>query len=336
MVNHTLITGSLVALALAASGAQAQTFTGDGTSYTLGSVSNGNCNFMAAPASASTNYAALNNPQWDSLKNCGRCAQVSCVDSACADQTISEIVYIVDRCPECKSGDLDLSPTVFKKITGSSPSRLKIKWQFVDCPVSGNLKYCLKSGSNPYFVAVQPANAGSGIASMKINGQATTMVDSAFYYVLNSQSPVALSAVKVSLTSTSGATVEETVSLTAGSCTAGKSQFGGGNAATPPASTPKATSAPATTPKATPTTTSATTPKPTTTPKKTSKPTKTPKATSSPSTVGADSTSAPSSASGASTPAPASASGDNEYATPAPASTTAAPASTTSAPASAS
>lgn len=330
MVQHTFVLGSLAALALAASAAQAQTFTGDGTSYTLGSVSSGNCNFMAAAASAATNYAAINQAQWDSLKNCGRCAQVSCVDAACADKTVSEVVHIVDRCPECKSGDLDLSPSVFKKITGSSPSRLKIQWKFVDCPSEGNLKYCLKSGSNPYFVAIQPANAGAGVASMKINGQATTMVASAFYYVLSSQSPVDLSAVKVSLTSSSGTTVDETVSLSVGACTAGKSQFGGGSAVTPPATTPTATSnpGPAATPKASSKPSPAASPKPATT----RKPTRTPRVAPASSAVGADSTPAPapSSASSASTPAPASASsssttpapatasGDDEYATPAP------------------
>ncbi|TYZ66477.1 hypothetical protein PybrP1_004175 [[Pythium] brassicae (nom. inval.)] len=271
--------GGLAALAL--SGAQAQTFEGDGTTYTLGQVQQGNCNFMTAPAAASQNYAAINNDQWDGLKNCGKCAQVSCIDAQCADKSVSEIVYIVDRCPECKRGDLDLSPSVFKKVTGSSPSRLKISWKFVNCPNPGKLQYCLKDGSNPFFVAVQPANAAAGIASVKINGKATTMVDSAFYYVLNSQTPVDLSKVTVSLTSSTGATVEETVSLSVGSCTAGTSQFGGGGGAvTPPASTPKATTAapkPATTPKST---TAA--PKPATTPKATTvapKPAKTPKAT---------------------------------------------------------
>lgn len=325
MVANSTFLGSLAVLALAAvAPSHAQSFQGDGTAYTLGQVSQGNCNFMASSADAATNYAAINQAQWDGLKNCGRCAQVSCVDDACADKSVSEIVHIVDRCPECKQGDLDLSPSVFKKITGSSPSRLKISWKFVDCPNPGKLQYCLKSGSNPYFVAIQPANAGSGIASMKINDKATTMVDSAFYYVLDSTTPVDLSAVKVSLTSTSGAAVEETVSLSVGSCTAGKSQFGSG---TPPATTPKATPKPATTPKATP--------KPATTPKATPAPSTTPKTTPKPATtpsVGSESTVAPapasptpitgddeSSGSSSEPTTEAPGSDDNEAVTPAPA-----------------
>ncbi|KAG1705411.1 hypothetical protein DVH05_004340 [Phytophthora capsici] len=138
-------------------------FTGDATSYTLGQVSAGNCNFMYDPG-VGDNYAALSSEQWDSTLNCGRCAEVSCADSRCSDTTSTQIVYFVDRCPECKEGDLDLSPTVFKTLTGSDPSRYSIKWKFVDCPVSGNIQYCTKSGSSSSWLALKqhqtPSRAG--------------------------------------------------------------------------------------------------------------------------------------------------------------------------------
>ncbi|TYZ66479.1 hypothetical protein PybrP1_004177 [[Pythium] brassicae (nom. inval.)] len=178
-------------------------FRGEGTTYTLGEVGAGNCNMMAANSNAATNYAALNDVQWDGLKNCGRCARVWCDDDRCADRATSVDVQILDRCPECKHGDLDLSPSVFKTLTHSSPSRYKIKWQFVDCAVRGNVKYCLKSGSNGFWTAIQPTNVLSGVSKMQINGKPTTMVDSAYYYLLNgnSQTQTDLSKVKVTLTS---------------------------------------------------------------------------------------------------------------------------------------
>ncbi|KUF83298.1 hypothetical protein AM588_10000515 [Phytophthora nicotianae] len=178
-------------------------FTGDATSYTLGQVSAGNCNFMYDPG-VDDNYAALNSEQWDSTLNCGRCAEVSCDDDRCSDTTSTQIVYIVDRCPECKQGDLDLSPAVFEAITGSDPDRYSIKWRFVDCPVSGNIEYCTKSGSSSSWLAIQPANFASGVASMKIANQDVTMVDSCYYYLLNGGSNVDMSAVSVELTSFSG------------------------------------------------------------------------------------------------------------------------------------
>ncbi|ETN00013.1 hypothetical protein PPTG_18395 [Phytophthora nicotianae INRA-310] len=199
-------------------------FTGDATSYTLGQVSAGNCNFMYDPG-VDDNYAALNSEQWDSTLNCGRCAEVSCDDDRCSDTTSTQIVYIVDRCPECKQGDLDLSPAVFEAITGSDPDRYSIKWRFVDCPVSGNIEYCTKSGSSSSWLAIQPANFASGVASMKIANQDVTMVDSCYYYLLNGGSNVDMSAVSVELTSFSGETITETLSLTADECTEGTSNF---------------------------------------------------------------------------------------------------------------
>ncbi|RLN98654.1 hypothetical protein BBJ28_00018293 [Nothophytophthora sp. Chile5] len=232
MVN-ALHLRTLAALAsTAAAVASAEYFEGDGTAYTLGDTSSGNCNFMSAISIASTNYAAINNDQWDDLANCGRCAEVSCIDDSCTDQTTTAIVQILDRCPECSSGDLDLSPTVFKNITGSDPSRLSIRWQFVDCPSPGNIEVCLKTGSNGYYVAVQPTNTLVGVASVTINGEATTMVDSAYYYLIESTSDVDLTSVAVSITSVDGDVVDGTYSLTAGECTDTNQQFGSSSSQT--------------------------------------------------------------------------------------------------------
>ncbi|CAG8703490.1 1654_t:CDS:2, partial [Ambispora leptoticha] len=39
---------------------------------------------------------------------------------------------IVDLCPECKSGDLDLYPVVFNKLSNQSTGRISISWEFLD------------------------------------------------------------------------------------------------------------------------------------------------------------------------------------------------------------
>lgn len=263
MVSSLYIAALLPALAAAD-----EYFTGDGTAYTLGQLSAGNCNMMMSGFSlSSTNYAAINSEQWSNLANCGRCAEVSCADSRCADQSTSVVVQILDQCPECSYGDLDLSPSVFKTITGSSPARYSVKWKFVDCPISGNVNICLKSGSNAYWTAVQPANVRTGVASLSINGAATTMLGSAYYYLLDGQSKsqTDLSAVTVSITDVYGQTIEETVSLSDGECTEGSAQFpaSSGSSTTYTSTSAPATKAPTTTaPTSAPATTS---PAPTTT-----------------------------------------------------------------------
>ncbi|RLN20738.1 hypothetical protein BBJ28_00001034 [Nothophytophthora sp. Chile5] len=215
---------TLTALAAVAS-ISAEHFEGDGTAYTLSEVSSGNCNFMSAISVAPTNYAALNQVQWDDLANCGRCAEVSCIDEACVDQTATSIVQILDRCPECNYGDLDLSPTVFKTITGSDPSRLKIRWQFVDCPNPGNVEICVKSGSGPFWMAVQPTNTVVGVETVTINGRGTTMLNGAYYFLLESSSPVDLAAARIVITSVNGDKISGTYSLMPGQCLSTNQQF---------------------------------------------------------------------------------------------------------------
>jgi expansin (peptidoglycan-binding protein) len=259
-IKVTMVGRSFVAMAaLAATATQvvraSEYFTGDGTAYTLSMPSSGNCNFMSALSTASTNYAALNQDQWDSLANCGRCAEVSCIDDSCTVQNKTEVVQILDRCPECSSGDLDLSPTVFESITGSSPSRLTIQWRFVDCPSPGTIEVCLKEGSNANWVAVQPTNFVVGVESVTVAGGATTMLDGAYYFVDQSGS-VDLSAVKVSITSINGDVVEGTYALTAGSCTDTGEQFASSSSTTTTTAPASTTAAPATTTAAPSTTTS--------------------------------------------------------------------------------
>uniref|UniRef100_M4BG13 Expansin-like EG45 domain-containing protein n=2 Tax=Hyaloperonospora arabidopsidis (strain Emoy2) TaxID=559515 RepID=M4BG13_HYAAE len=201
-------------------------FHGQATSYTLGQVSSGDCNFMYDPG-VGDNYAALNSDQSESTLNCGRCAEVSCDDSQCSgDATRSALVYIVDKCPGCAHGALGLSPTVFGQLRGNSdPSEYTIKWNFVDCPVTGNIQYCTKSGSSNSWLAVQPANLVSGIASVKIANQAVKTVDSSYYFLLSSGANIDMSAVEIEVTSVSGEKITEKLALTADACTGGTSNF---------------------------------------------------------------------------------------------------------------
>jgi expansin (peptidoglycan-binding protein) len=198
-------------------------YVGDGTAYTLGSIESGNCNFLySGYAGAITDYAAINNAQWDALTNCGRCVTVKCVDSRCTSSQ-SATVQILDRCPECKMGDLDLSPSVFKTLTGSDPSRYKIQWEFIKCPITGNIRYCFSRGGNGWWAAIQPTNFADGIYRMRINDMEATITPNAYYYLTNQW--VNTSDVRIELTNINGYTITDRVSLRAGECSEGTSQF---------------------------------------------------------------------------------------------------------------
>lgn len=92
-------------------------FTGDGTYFTVGLGSCGKTN------TDSQMVAALNAPQMGSNKYCGKSATVTGPNG-------SVTVTIVDTCPECSSGSLDLSPAAFKKIGDVSAGRIKISWNW--------------------------------------------------------------------------------------------------------------------------------------------------------------------------------------------------------------
>ena len=52
--------------------------------------------------------------------------QVWCVDPQCTIQNTSSILQVVDSCPECKEGDVDMSIPAYKAVTGLWPDRLKV------------------------------------------------------------------------------------------------------------------------------------------------------------------------------------------------------------------
>lgn len=130
--------------------------TGEGTYY--GATGAGACSFDASPGDLMV--AAMNMPDYAGSAVCGACVTVDGPDA-----TIT--VRIVDLCPECKSGDLDLSQEAFAKIADPALGRVPIAWRFVSCPVSGDISYRYKEGSSQYWAGVQVRNHRNAIAKFE-------------------------------------------------------------------------------------------------------------------------------------------------------------------------
>eukprot|EP00727_Mastigamoeba_balamuthi_P005326 m51a1_g14792 hypothetical protein (223) ;mRNA; r:512381-513469 len=134
-------------------------FTGDATFY--GATGQGTCSYEAMSSSPLL-VTALNNPQWANSALCGTCARVT-------GPAGTAVVKIVDKCPECQYGDLDLSPDAFARIVGAqSIGRHTMSWTRVACPVSGNLQYKTKDGANNWWVALQVRNHPVGVTKLEI------------------------------------------------------------------------------------------------------------------------------------------------------------------------
>lgn len=130
--------------------------TGEGTYYAADG--SGNCGFEATPGDLMV--AAMNNTDYDGAAACGACISVDGPDG-------SVTVRIVDRCPGCPDGDVDLSEQAFAAIAPLKRGRIPITWRYVPCAVDGPIRYRFKDGSNAFWVAIQIRNHRHGIAKLE-------------------------------------------------------------------------------------------------------------------------------------------------------------------------
>ncbi|MFZ0546137.1 MAG: expansin EXLX1 family cellulose-binding protein [Candidatus Promineifilaceae bacterium] len=132
------------------------TFNGDGTYY-YGDGS-GACLFPPLPNNLL--YAAMNYPQFGNSDYCGAYINITGPQG-------SVIVRIVDMCPECQYGDIDMSPQAFAQIAEIPQGRVPISWQQVSYPLDGPIVYHFKDGSNQWWTAVQIRNHRNPIAKFE-------------------------------------------------------------------------------------------------------------------------------------------------------------------------
>ncbi|WP_141588848.1 expansin EXLX1 family cellulose-binding protein [Myxococcus sp. AB056] len=125
----------------------------------LGEEQQGIATYYNATGSGNCSYeptgdlmvAAMNTPQYANSAACGQCVDITGPKG-------SVRVRIVDRCPECESGHLDLSREAFARIAEMQQGRVNITWTPVSCDVAGNIEYHFKNGSNPWWTAIQVRN----------------------------------------------------------------------------------------------------------------------------------------------------------------------------------
>ena len=140
-------TGSSVACGAAADHA------GDGTYYAADG--SGNCSFEPT---GDLMVAAMNQSDYD--------GSAACVHVVGPSGEVT--VRIVDRCPECNMGDIDLSPQAFSKLADTALGRVPITWKYVACDVTGPLVYHFKEGSNEWWTAVQIRSSRYAIAGLEV------------------------------------------------------------------------------------------------------------------------------------------------------------------------
>lgn len=152
------------------------TYTGEGTFY--GATGEGNCSYEATTGRM---IAAMNHTDYQNSQACGAHLAVTGPNGA----TVT--VKIVDRCPECKPGDIDLSAEAFAKLAAPSAGRIRISWKLLSPALSGPVAYKYKDGSSQYWCGIQIRNHRNPVRSLEVqvNGAWKSLPRQEYNYFLS-------------------------------------------------------------------------------------------------------------------------------------------------------
>jgi expansin (peptidoglycan-binding protein) len=160
---------------------------------------------LFGPSPNDLDVAAMDGGEWAGSGVCGECVTV-------AGPRGSITVRVVDECPDCEVGHLDLSEQAFAQIADVSAGRVPITWQVVACNVSGNISYELKDGSSQYWTAIQVRNSRLPVAGLEWlqNGVWTKLPRTDYNYFV-AAGGVGPGNYQVRITAVDGQTLEDTL-----------------------------------------------------------------------------------------------------------------------------
>ena len=133
-----------------------KTYTGRATFYAATGA--GNCSFEA---SGDLMIGAMNQRDYANSQACGAHLSVTGPKG-----TVT--IKIVDRCPECPPGAIDLSRQAFAKIAPISAGRVPISWHLLSPSGLGPVSYRYKTGSSQYWCGIQVRNHRNPVRSLQV------------------------------------------------------------------------------------------------------------------------------------------------------------------------
>jgi len=118
----------------------------------------GSC--MFGPSPNDLLVAAMNEDEYNNAAVCGSYAHVTGPKG-------SVVVRIVDLCPGCRAGHLDLSEEAFGRIADHVQGIVDIRWQVISPQLNSPVVYQFKAGSNQWWTAVQLRNHRNPVAKLE-------------------------------------------------------------------------------------------------------------------------------------------------------------------------
>ena len=125
------------------------------TFYTPGTLDA--CELPVAPGE---HIAAVSTPDFDGSAPCGRCLAVT-------GPLGTVLVRVVEECPTCGAGNLDLDPDAFAQIADPSDGIAAVSYTSTECPVTGPIELYVSEQSNDFYAQVQIRNHRYGVASVE-------------------------------------------------------------------------------------------------------------------------------------------------------------------------
>jgi expansin (peptidoglycan-binding protein) len=143
----------------APAGAAQARVSGEATHYVLQGT--GNCSYPGPPASQL--FVALSPGEYGSAAACGSYVQVTGPDG-------SVTAEVIDQCPPCQAGHLDLSEQAFARIAPLAAGLVPVTYHTVaDPPLPAPLSMLVKDGSSAYWLALLPIGAGNPVTSVRVS-----------------------------------------------------------------------------------------------------------------------------------------------------------------------
>jgi expansin (peptidoglycan-binding protein) len=147
------------ALSLSALTARAGAVSGIATHYVLEGLPN--CSYPTPPSNGL--FVALAPSEYDSAAACGGYLTVT------GPHGTSVTVQVIDQCPECATGHVDLSEPAFAELAPLGAGLINVSYRHLaDPPLPGPITMEVKQGSSQYWLALLAGETGNPLASVQV------------------------------------------------------------------------------------------------------------------------------------------------------------------------
>ena len=128
-----------------------------------GNINGGNCGMTGYTLPPNYCGVAMSSVTWAASMSCG-----SCIQATWKGKVIR--CMVLDQCPECEQGHLDLFQDAFTQLADQSLGIIPdLHWRVIDCALNTGMKYVWKDGVTEYYFAIQVRDANFPVVKFEVS-----------------------------------------------------------------------------------------------------------------------------------------------------------------------